>query len=305
MPHEVLLTGLDAANPLGFLASLGVLEIVHEQSGGDARLGFREEGLWRPVLTGVDSIEAIASMAIADLESWKDHPALKLRYKKGSGKVAHDLKPSPSTYRKYLEDLLNSDDPRSARAVDFAGAYGVETVTANTGDLKPTALHFTAGQQEFLAMVQQLVEGVNEDDLVEALRGPWTYSRPLPVLQWDSSAARFYALRASDPSKEKKLGVPGADWLAFCGLALLPVAPDSGRLVTTGCGGGWKTGHFTWPLWTVPIESATVRSVVGLRETEKLSPAERRARGIGAVFRSRIHRTDQGGYGSFAPAQLL
>jgi hypothetical protein len=69
-------------------------------------------------------------------------------------------------------------------------------------------------------------------DFEEALFGPWLYARALPVLQWDNSQTRDYALRASDPSKEKKLGVPGADWLAFRGLSFL-VAPVRDRI---GCG---------------------------------------------------------------------
>lgn len=36
----------------------------------------------------------------------------------------------------------------------------------------------------------------------------------------------------------------------------------------------------------------------------RVSAVERASRGIGSVFRARISRSDQGGYGSFAPAEV-
>lgn len=307
MPRELLLSGIDGSNPLGFLAALGVLLAVHESRAGTEvpRLTWRNEGLWRPVVSTVEAFEELVPILVADAASWKGDPAIDLRYDKGSGKAAHDLKPKPERFREYLGGLLASSDERSPRALSYAAAFGTETAEDNNGNVKPTALHFTAGQQEFLAMVEQLNEGVTADDFLEAVKGPWTYSRPLPVLQWDSTAARLYALRGKDPSTDKKLGVPGADWLAFRGLSFFPVAPVEEHVDTTGCGGGWKNGHFTWPLWTALATVDCVRTLVGHPELPDMKPPERNARGIGAVLRSNIQRTDQGGYGSFAPAQVL
>lgn len=122
-------------------------------------------------------------------------------------------------------------------------------------------------------------------------------------MSWDSTSNRDYALRASDPSLDKKLGVPGADWLAVRGLAMLPVAPRGTRVMTTGCTGGWKDGQFTWALWTVPLNAAVIKTLLG-QTVGLMTPHERRARGIGAVLTSGIRRSDQGGYGSFEPATV-
>ena len=151
-------------------------------------------------------------------------------------------------------------------------------------------------------MVNALREGVTRDDLDEAIFGPWRYTRALPVLQWDSSQTRDYALRAGDPSKEKKLGVPGADWLAFRGLPFVRVAPVRDRIGTTGCRGGWKTGFFRWPIWTGPLTRSVVSSLLTSPELFEADPRILRARGVRIVFESAIVRTDQGGYGSFSPA---
>ncbi len=93
----------------------------------------------------------------------------------------------------------------------------------NNGNTKPTAFHFTAGQQTFLDMVDELRTGITAAHLREALDGPWLNRSQLPSLTWDSSVARLYALRAGNPSKEKRGSVPGANWLAVIGLSYFPV----------------------------------------------------------------------------------
>ena len=294
---EILLTGLDGGNPLGFLAGLGVLEALAAEV--QALLAWRDIGGWKPELTGFDgSLEDLIERIDADRAACQDEPALALEY---DGK--QDLKPTPARFRAYLGALVARSTPGNRRGVDWAGAFGSDVVTDNNGNTKPTALHFSAGQQQFLKMVNELAAETTKDDLREALAGPWTYTRQLPVLGWDATASRDWALRASDPSKDKKAGVPGADWLALRGLASVPVAPVGTRVMTTGCVGGWKTGSFRWGLWTVPLSRAMARSTLRLSVVD-MSAEERRARGIGIVFSCGMKRSEQGGYGSFEPAAV-
>ncbi len=295
------LTGLDGANPLGFLAALGALRVLHDR-GHEAHLRWELAGRWTPVLgVGMDRAGLIAALD-EDRAGWSRELALQLCYHKdgGLGGAVRDLKPRPKDLRDWLDRLAREG---SARSRALSAAFFAEGVVDNNGNTKPTALHFTAGQQQFLAMALGLQAGVSAADLHEALFGPWTYRRELPVFGWDSSAARDYALRASDPSKDKKTGVPGADWLALMALAFFPLSPAGERVLTPGCTGGWKTGVFTWPLWTVPLRAPTVGSLVSLPGLPALSAGDRRARGIGAVFASGIRRSEQGGYGSFKPAR--
>lgn len=223
---------------------------------------------------------------------------------KGKVSQERELKPPPGLFRAYLEGLLEKATPTSRLGVDWAASFASDVITDLGGKTKPTALHFAAGSQKFLAMVDQLVDGVTREDLVEALQGPWQYARKMPVLGWDNTISRDYALRASNPSTDKKLGVPGADWLAFRGLAFLAVAPRGAQLHTTGCSGGWKSGRFQWPLWTVPLGCAVVGSLLR-QDVAGMSESERQGRGIGVLFECSIQRSDQGGYGSFSPSRPL
>lgn len=312
---ELQLTGLDGKNPLAFLAALGVLNVLadHAKEGRPPpRLAWSTEGRFVPAIVDGPDRTALLEVLRVDLESFRNEPAIEgLRYPKEGGSEAHDLKPPPRWFVDYLKKLSTSGgevSPAMRRSLSFAAAFATDVATDNNGNTKPTALHFTAGQQEFLTMVTELVRGVRPEDFEEALFGPWRYQRPLPVLQWDNTASRDYALRASDPSKEKKLGVPGADWLAFRGLPFLRVAPEHGprgnRIETTGCSGEWKTGAFRWPLWRRPLTRRVIAGLLASPEIVEADPRVLDARGVAIVLEAGIRRSDQGGYGSFAPAQV-
>jgi hypothetical protein len=229
------------------------------------------------------------------LPGWAEAPALQLTYS-AKGKPKRDLKPQPEAFRTFWDALPDGPTGRG-----LAASFGVPEVTDNNGAVKPTALHFTAGQQQFLKMVHELREGLTREDFEEALRGPWRADNTLPSFSWDARERRDYALRAVDPSNDKRTGTAGADWLGLLGWSLLPVFQVRGRLATTGCSGAWKSGTFRWPIWTHPCGAEVVGSL--LAQPLPKREAERRARGIATVFASGIHRTDQGGYGSFSPAR--
>lgn len=301
---ELVLTGLDGKNPLAFLAALGALNILAEHSGKTPKLFWRNLGVYRPVLVDGPEQDALLDVLARDPSELTTEPAFDLHYAKANGNPAHDLKPPMECAERYLLEIVRS---KSSRSAGLAASFLTDVVRDGSGtNAKPTALHFTAGQQEFLVMIEELRKGVTRDDFEEALFGPWRYARPLPVLQWDNSQTRDYALRATDPSKDKKLGVPGADWLAMRGLAFLPVSPVMRRnepsIATTGCQGSWKGGTFRWPMWSDPLDVSTIRSLLTSRELFEVERQVLRGRGIPVVFESSIARSDQGGYGSFSPA---
>jgi hypothetical protein len=125
----------------------------------------------------------------------------------------------------------------------------------------------------------------------------------LPSLSWDSTVARQYALRAGNPSKEKRGSVPAANWLGVVGLSFFPVTVLKHRLVTTRVAGGWKDAVLSWPLWSPPASAPTVAALLR-SDILRLSKGNRDAFGVYQVFTARILRSDQGGYGSFAPATV-
>lgn len=305
---EIALGALDGSNPIGYLAALGVLRVLHD-AGLTARLRWVNSYVWRPVILGVDRSRLLETL-LTDVQAWKlDPEELSLRYakeKKGGREEVEELKPPPDQFQAFASDSAEACREQGRRWADYVAAFAAaheHLGTDNSGATKPTALHLTAGNQQFLRMVSSIIATVEREELDEALFGPWRYQGKTPVLNWDLVAGeRNYALRATNPAGQKKLGVPGADWLAFRGLAAFPVVLQGQRAVTTGFEGRGKKYRFHWALWSDALDYKTACSVVSTRWDKKSIP-ERDARGIGLVLTSIVRRTDQGGYGSFsAPA---
>jgi hypothetical protein len=306
------LTGLDGQNPLGFFAALGVLRVLDERDGSAAarpRLSFGADGDCTARLTCELSGEALIEVLLDDAAGALGARALSLAYTKEGERVAPthahgiaDLKPPPALAAALLRELAGREVDR--RSADLGAAFFSELVQDNNGNSKPTALHFTAGQQKFLEMVAQLRGGLQAAHLQEALFGPWRRQDPLPSLSWDAMSSRQYALRAVNPSGDKRGSVAGANWLAVIGLSYFPVAPRGDKLLTAGVKGGWKDSVFRWPVWS---PACTRREVASLLrgDVSRLGAHERSALGITQVFQCAITRSDQGGYGGFSPAEVV
>lgn len=309
------LPGLDGQNPLGFFAALGLLRILDSHARDASKpapaLAFSATPPFAARIAFDAQLEQVKKIVLADAAAQAASVTLRLAYDEegelcspDTPHATRDLKPSPAGARSFLQRAAGA----VRRDAELAAGMLSDVVQDNNGASKPTAFHFTAGQQTFLEMVEALRSGMDNDSLDEALLGPWRNTSKLPSLSWDSTVARLYALRASNPSGEKRGSVPAANWLAVQALAFFPVMPERNRgrvaLRTTNVALGWKDVPFTWPLWTEPTEPSVVGSLLRL-DASRLSQRERLALGISTVFRSRILRTDQGGYGSFTPPEVV
>lgn len=296
----VRLTGLDASNPLGFLAALGALRILSQR--GEARLSWLDEGRWTAALHLPEDTPDPAALLFEHAQSWKDARELDLQYdkiEKNKTKRVRDLKPEPARFRAFLATAANTASPADRRLADFAAAYGSDVVQDNNGNTKPTAFHFTAGQQSFLDMVVEITEGLTLEHLTEAIYGPWRREADLPLLRWDVSGERLYALMASNPGTEKARGVPGADWLAFQALPFFPCFPVGSRLMTTGFVSRDRILSLRWPVWTAPARLDSVRTLLA----QPLKHPEYGSRGVALVFEANVRRSDRG-YATFGAATV-
>ena len=301
---DIPLPALEGTNPLGFLAALGVLDAVSASIPG-ATLRWSDDLVPNAVIGGLGDLGQLLDVLDKDREQWGSSPVLRFP---ADGQPLADAKPGDRQLRQWFEHV----GARSANRADadLLCALVAEGAFDNNGRAKPTHLHFTAGQQKFLSMVRELASAVDRDRLREAIGGPWRYDSPLPSLSWDSRGERLYAVRAVNPSTEKRLGVPGADWLAFRGLVCYPVTRTSrGSLRTTACDSDWKHSAFRWPLWIRPATRRVTRSLVAdptlVSRQPKATPADLAARGIASIRQAPIRRNDQGGYGSFGAPDTL
>jgi len=300
--HELVLRGLDAANPLGFLAALGSLRVLTLAADDHPpQLAWRkQDGAWRPCLLVAPSLTE---------EQWSQSLSDACRQVKSDAVLAlgDDLNVSPETYRGYSRAAADSAGRGDLTHAGFAACFASEALTTKSGAVQDTALRTMsgAGHQHFLKTMRNLIAETNAIHLQKALFSPWRYDDPVRnmTLRWDPEDDSRYALRWSDPSGDPDRQRSGAMWganrLAIEGLPMLPVMPSARQLETTGFrtagrsrGTFWtwpSRGTFwTWPIWESPVALDTARSLLALSELQSKVPdrSSLQKRGIAEIFRS-------------------
>ena len=297
------LSGLEGTNPLGFLAALGV-QVAFSLETRQPLLWWSDDITPHAVVSGEFDVEQLADQTMKTLACWRNSPALNPRRPDGSSMPRADsLKLDPDDIRAFLS-LADEQDP-SGRLICALVAEGS---LDNNGAAKPSDFYFTAGQQKFLHTARQILEGVSRECVVKGLTGPWDYGSSLPSFMWDVVDDRIYALTSDNPATDKKQTNPGPEALAFLGLSLYPVFASQDRTLTQGCSGTWKRGDYSWPLWNRPASLFAVKSLVAHAYAHPNSNDRSSwlpSWSVFRVLRSSIRRSDQGGYGTFGPAEVV
>lgn len=299
---RIQLVGVDGSNPLGFMATLGLLRVIP-----GAKIGFSDDGSFQAIVDELDASESELARLIRDDANAAEDSGAPWRFtytkaatkKQGPQEVA-DLKPPPKDFKKFLSTCVEAWRLGNEDAAGYAAAYGTDVAVDGKGNTKPTAFHFTAAQQTFLGVVESIRASVTQEWVKKSLfegHGEELGSN----LRWDPGSERNWALLASNPGGDGTRVDAPLEWLAFRGLPLLPSFPRGTRIITTGVVGRGEDMTFTWPLWTVPASRDTTRSVLQVDWTGHAK--ERAARGIFAICSSAIRRTSQG-FGNFGPSSV-
>jgi hypothetical protein len=297
---EIHLLGCDATNPLGALAGLGAFRSTAIRW-PKVRLKWAcDEMVPHPILVFDDDVdtEELLNELTDQRARWMDSALLNNTY--------------PDVKEVDLQQWSTSirTDQSGLPVDELFVALVAEGALDLKKNNKPSHLHFTAGQQQFLDIVREVGEASTKERLTEALYGPWRFDSSAKTLRWDPRGERIYALRGFNPSADKSFGVPGADWLGFIGLTFFPTTNRRGTLLTTACNRDWKVSAFRWPCWGTALGLASVKALMVselLAEDHRgdLRPNQLGAAGVHSIFKSPIRRSDQGGYGSFGPSTAI
>ncbi len=151
------LPGLAGQNPLGFLAALGLLRVLDHRAraAGDRlpALAFEPAAPHRARLRTGLPLPEVKRVVLDDAEAQARSAVLGFAYTDegepcscAAPEAVRDLKGPPALVARLLDGVAGLERERR-RDADLAAALFCETVTDNKGQAKPTALHFTAGQQ--------------------------------------------------------------------------------------------------------------------------------------------------------------
>ncbi len=202
------LPGLSGASPIGFLAALGMLRVLVEDRGRDARLAWRHG---RAVLEGLELTDAIDELA-ANMAGRGD--ALEFTWADTTRGV------TPEQYRAAVAEAGGN-----RRALAFLAGWGTDAVVRE-GGIIATDLDMTSGQQKLLRNLRELALRVNHRSLEVALLGG-PYEKQSPFGLDPASRVRFHAHEPQAPTHSDPPGKPGLIWLAFEAMPLHPVLPIS------------------------------------------------------------------------------
>ena len=273
---------------MAFLAALGVISAL---SNDNAVLEWTDNAVPIAVLHTTMHREAIVSSLYQDMKATSSWALMdQKKFKLSGDALQHFLQSGGVDERKYKAALLS------------------DVTVDGKGDPKPTDLYFCAGQQSFMGIAKGLSESVTEEEIEEAIFGPWQYqSVKRGTFMWDTRDDRNYALMATNPVTTDKTTIPGCDWLAFRGIGLLPSFGTMDRILTPGTSGRWKNGFWAWVLWRGAIGPAAIRTLMQSvpRGTDSVFTDWIPTRGVFRVYQSQIVRSDQGGYGTIRPPKQV
>jgi len=316
--NELILPGLRASEPIGFLAALGTLRLVAGiKALGDVRLGWSDQSGWPARLT---SDKAIDSGRLID--SLLNHMRGRHRAPMFSGCVTpgqepwQDVKVPTAEFAELLRRVRVEASLDCREPADLFTALGSELTTISNRDVvKPSGLHMTSGQQAFLSTLRELASSLDPDEqLPRWAAGPpdmafleavfaepngWRAADAFSAMGLDPNREAVYALSASAPTDVGARCTRAGVWLAVEAVPFFPCLPYHQRLRTRGY--DRRTMQFRWPIWDSELSTDGVRTVLGidLNDDENLDRA--RQFGIRAVMQSDRITIGQG-YGQFRPA---
>ncbi len=295
--HSLNCPGLNAANPLGFLAALGLFRHLATHLDTTVRIKWEVSGgNWSPTLVGVDprlgDTEALLDWLFASLrDDGEEH------WLKRLNAVANEQRglPRPSAYSSAMFAASWTD-----RALaDWLSCNGSDLCAPSSNNQLQTAR-----RDYFPESVVAIVQSLTREHLQRSLFRQWDYADPIEKvsLHLEPREDRRHAYQwhkpVGDPTRSLRGGMVGANRLAMEAWPLFQSVALRGELQTVGFRGTRPTKgiSWTWPVWLVPIALDDVTPVLNL---DVLNPSSRanstvacnslQSRGIGVAFRlSRI-----------------
>lgn len=286
---ELLLPGIDGANPLGFLAALGTLRTLDGAwPERNVRLSWRQHaGAWRPVLhlphlvSSSDLAHVLHACLCAD-------PGSNLHLNLGL-----NLTVPPERFAQHAELVVQCGQRRCA---DYVASFGSEFLhheTLDRIDYTELCMVSGSGHQHYLGTMAQLAKVVTPSHIERTLFSPWDYSDERLSLRWDPADAREHAYQWKEPGNETTTTMWGANLLAAEGISLFLCCPTKAGKGTVGVEGRGTSATLTWPIWDSQISFEVTRSL--LAQSGNVSSSEAtRAMGIQVMYRSRKIKLGEG-----------
>lgn len=282
--HEMVLPGLDGTTPLGFLAALGLVNVLRYRLPDLCLAWTAGEGGWVAKLGSSQPLgetKLLDDLEQALVKSLSGHPA----------RLYNEVKTDLDAV--FLE-VRQAATVAQRRDADFLAA-----IASNLAPVEATSQLQTTRRDYHLGNIESILEKTEREHLRRTLFKPWDYADPMDnqSLHLDPSEDRRHAYQwhkpSGDPTRRQRGGMLGANRLAIEAFAWFTVWPVGGALKTLGFSGfGRHETRWTWPIWTPFVPPDLIASLLALAPLQDDPIGEsdcRRLRhmGIAAVYRVR------------------
>lgn len=252
---RIELPALDGRNPLGFLATLGLHQLVSTHADHDATLA------WHPT-TCLPSLSTERFTDLNELATWLVELATRLPddvlqpgWPPGfppPGEAPDKLVPPRSELPAVLE--------RHRAAERLIGALVTDLAVNDAGRVRRTPMVAPTGKQSFSTMLNNQADHVRADP--DVLRQALTRWRRIAGTTGEGFDGAAIIGGADDPTgRPGERAVPGAVWLAIAGLARYRLAADDRRR-TIATATAWRRVKgdplMIWPLWTPHLDADAI-----------------------------------------------
>ncbi len=330
MENGVILTGIDGSDPLHFLCTLGILNILNKKfftkgEGCLPKVAWKNLGKWRPIFLGIETFDELINSVLDDRESFNDD-ILNFEYvklEKNGSKLFKGLRPPLAVLRGWIHRSLSNDND-----AEYTACLMAETASEKLKDEKvvdyevilekgivldiqapldkaamPTFFDFTSRNAQFLDQLKRIKDSFDVEEIAKELLFGLFFEDEVRTMGWDITADAPNALFGD----RQKCSKPVVEWLAFRGLPFFPVFGYGSGLNTTSCRGKRKNGVFLWPIWEIPVflSRDVVFSLMSYKNIEFLAELERKRLGIECIFMSKMEKAADGYSGIFAPSSFL
>ena len=262
MTHAVDLPALDGRSPLGFLAALGLLNLLHEMTAKPVGLSFSPSNGTAIINSSMSSLDEVEKELAAIVAAATDDAAIAgvdSRFPLRAGARGDPMRRPRSNYRELGAEIRNLDAYAADYwlphlltdlAVDNAGRAGLTPYSAPSGK-QNLRTFFSKPLNEVRANPSRIHEALAGWRRVEGFTGEYLDHHVL------NSAADDPLGRTAAES-----GVPGATWLATMALPVLRITGDGENVAATLWHRTERRPVMIWPLWRQQLDLPAVQALI-------------------------------------------
>jgi hypothetical protein len=262
MTHSVDLPALDGRSALGFLAALGLLNLLAETTAKPVGLSFSPSSATAVIHSSISSLDEVEQELAAIVTAAADDVAIAgvdPRFPLRAGARADPMRRPRGSYRELAAEIQNLD----AHAADYWLPHLLTDLAVdNAGRASLTPYAAPSGKQNLRTFFSKPLDEIraNPSRIHEALAG-W---RRVEGFTGEYLDHHVLNSAADDPlgRTAAESGVPGATWLATMALPVLRITGDAENVAATLWYRTARRPVMIWPLWRQRLDLAAVQALI-------------------------------------------